>query len=154
MNTIISSPLFPYIAVYAVIIVIAVILVCYNTLNDFDLATSEDIIADTINDPWCDYIGAKGQNDPPKWFIKKGLRYANYSYHSFWHGVILDRYRICKHRRRQMYFRVNDFYNHPFVDIVLLKQAFMFISLAFIWGYPLFLLLVPFKKPFDWGYGV
>lgn len=140
-------------AVYAVVVVIAVILICYNTLITFDLATSEDIIADTINDPWCDYRGGKDEKDPPKWFIKKRLRYANYSYHSFWNAVILVRYRVCNHQRRHPYFRVNSFYEHPFEYIAFLEQVVMFISLAFIWGYPLFLLLVSFKKPFDWGWG-
>ena len=151
MNTIISSPLFPHIVGYAVTVIIAIFLVCYNTFKCFDLATPKDILADKLNDPWSFYDGTY---ELPKGNIAKALRYANYSYHSFWNAIIIGRFRCCLHVCPHPMFRVNKFLPNPFPDLALIKQVVMIASLAFIWGYPLFLLLVPFKKPFDWGYGV
>lgn len=106
----------------------------------FDLAGKEDILQDKLRNPFSWYDGTY---ELPAENIKKAMIYANLSYHTFWNAVVMYRYRLCGHPWNKMYFKVNRWSDQ---DWFLLMMTFfrltMLCSFCFVWGYPIFLLIV------------
>ncbi len=125
--------------------VIAAFLLCVKKSFTLDLADKQDILADKYNNPFSFYDGTC---ELPRINIFKAMCYANLSYHTFWNAVIMCRFRFCKHKCPQMYFRVNRFSNYGFFAVKFIEIPIMMFSLAFIWGYPLFLLIMILRMCF------
>lgn len=117
--------------------VIAILLCVYHSMI-LDIADKNDILADKYNNPYSFYDGTY---ELPRHNIRKAMIHANLSYHTFWNAVIMFRFRACLHKSRQCYFRVNRFSNIKFPHVFVFERPIMLLSLAFIWGYPLFLLI-------------
>ena len=117
------------------------VLFCITGTLRIDLADKQDILADKYNDPYSFYDGTY---ELPRTNIFKAMCYANLSYHTFWNAVVLYRYRLCLHTCPQIYFRVNKFYELGMViaHVYVIIRPVMFLSLAFIWGYPIFLIVM------------
>lgn len=112
----------------------------------FDIAGRDDILQDKLHNPlsWYD-----GTYELPAANIKKAMIYANLSYHTFWNAVIMYRYRICGDPWNKMYFRVNRWSSqHWFPFTAAFFQMTMLCSLCFIWGYPIFCLIVLIRMKF------
>ena len=119
--------------------VVAAFLLCVRKSFLLDLADKQDILADKYNNPYSFYDGTY---ELPRVNIFKAMCYANLSYRTFWNAVIMCRFRICMHKFPQMHFRVNHFSEYGFFAIAFIEVPIMMFSLAFIWGYPLFLLIM------------
>ncbi|MBO6281850.1 MAG: hypothetical protein ILA52_02795 [Alphaproteobacteria bacterium] len=129
---------------FCCIIAVALIL-CVLKSFSLDLADKQDILADKYNNPYSSYDGTY---ELPRTNIFKAMCYANLSYHTFWNAVIMSRFRICMHKCPQVYFRVNCFSSHGFLTIRYPDVLVMMFSLSFIWGYPLFLLIMLLRMGF------
>lgn len=112
----------------------------------FELAGKEDILQDKLHNPYSWY---NGNYELPKENIKKAMIYANLSYHTFWNAVIMYRYRLCGHPWNKMYFRVNRWSSMDWFPLMMVFfQTTMLCSLCFVWGYPIFLVIVLIRMKF------
>ncbi len=114
------------------------LIICIWRTFSLDLADKQDILADKYNNPLSFYDGT---HELTRKNIAKAMCYANLSYHTYWNAVIKCRYRLCLHKCPRPYFHVNHFKESwnifsPFSKICMIY------SLAFIWGYPLFLIII------------
>ena len=128
----------PGVVIWSVLIFTIAVLLCIHLSLSMDLADKYDILADKYNNPCSFYDGTY---ELPRSNIRKAMIYANLSYHTFWNIVVMCRFRVCLHKCPQVYFRVNRF-SELGLPFFVLVRALMFLSLAFVWGYPLFLLIV------------
>jgi len=128
----------PYASLFILIMLFSfATLFCITRSLQLDLADKQDILADKYNNPYSFYDGTY---ELPRLNIARAMCYANLSYHTFWNAVIMHRFRWCEHKCPQIYFRVNRFraYSFPFMP----SHIVMFLSLAFIWGYIIFLIII------------
>lgn len=116
-------------------------LFCITYTLQLDLADKQDILADKYNNPYSFYDGTY---ELPRLNIARAMCYANLSYHTFWNAVVMHRFRFCRHTCPQIYFRVNKFSECWFLfpHIYAIVRPIMFLSLAFIWGYLVFLIVM------------
>lgn len=134
--------LLTFAVVFLALSVIASLFLCIWRSLFFDIATKDDIIQDRRQCPNSWFFGAEYEKVKlPKGNAIKYMLYANISYHTFWNVAVMGRWRLCGPPLNRMYFHVNDFSNNflnPFNFLIIL---FMLYSLAFIWGYPIFLVI-------------
>lgn len=137
---------------YAVLTVgtfVFVISMCFSVIRIFtrsfalEIAGREDILQDKLHNPYSWYDGTY---ELPKENIWRAMIYANLSYHTFWNAVIMYRYRFCGDPWNKIYFRVNRFSSMDFFPLITaVFRMTMLCSLCFVWGYPIFLIIVWFR---------
>ena len=134
--------LLTFAVVFFALSVISALFLCIWRSLFFDIATKDDIIQDRRNCPNSWFFGEDYEKVKlPKGNAVKYMLYANLSYHTFWNTVIMGRWRVCGAPINKINFRVNHFRDNIWDAFFSLKKLFTLFSLAFIWGYPIFLII-------------
>jgi len=141
--------LLTFAVVFFVLGVIISLFLCVWRSITFDIATKDDIIQDRIQCPFSWYCGDNYETvNIPKGILRSHMIRANLSYHTFWNVVIMGRWRICGSPSNRVYFKVNRFSDNVWDPFCWLKRLFTLYSLAFIWGYPIFLVITLLRMAF------
>lgn len=128
---------------------IASLILCIWRSLTFDIAVKEDIVQDRVQcvNSW--YCGKDYKTvEIPKEILRKHMIRANLSYHTFRNVVVMGRWRLCGAPHNRIYFKVNRFSDNNFDIFCGIKQLFTVLSLSFIWGYPIFLIITLLRMAF------
>lgn len=129
------------------VIVIAVcmpfsLFLCLKRSFEMSLASAELILDDRRSRADSYYDGSYRLPDR---LIRRYVIVFNLGYGIFWNAVIMGRHRVCNYPAQHIYYRADRFYAPGYWTWPMFWRAVNFVSLSFIWGYPLFLLIVSLR---------